>query len=239
MHRTSYLAAVERDAAALRSAAASAGLDTPVPTCPGWDVHRLVGHVGRVHRWTAGWAVTGRSATVERPPAGDAIVAWCAAGTGELLAALSDGAAERSGPVETWLGPQPASFWPRRMAIETALHRWDAQQAAGEPEPIEAELALDGIDEMLDVLVPQRVPGALHGAGETLHLHATDVAGEWLITLGPSGPVVERTHAKGDVAARGPASDLLLLLWSRLAPDGLTVFGDASLLTRWTDEVTI
>ena len=55
--------------------------------------------------------------------------------------------------------------------------------------------------------------------------------------LAPDGVVVTREHAKGDVAARGPASDLLLLVWGRDRPDAVDVFGDAALLDRWQEQV--
>jgi hypothetical protein len=77
---------------------------------------------------------------------------------------------------------------------------------------------------------------ALRGDGETVHLHFTDTAegapGEWLVTLTADGPAIEPVHAKGDVAARGPASDLDLYLWGRVGVDTLEVFGDVALLER-------
>jgi hypothetical protein len=48
-----HLAALRSSAAALRAAAASAGLDAKVPTCPAWDIRQLVTHQGMVHRWAA------------------------------------------------------------------------------------------------------------------------------------------------------------------------------------------
>ena len=45
-------------------------------------------------------------------------------------------------------------------------------------------------------------------------------------------------HAKGDVAARGTASDLLLFLWGRVPADTLEVFGDADLLARFRQAIT-
>jgi hypothetical protein len=50
---------------------------------------------------------------------------------------------------------------------------------------------------------------------------------------------VEHAHAKGDVAVRGTASDLLLLLWNRAGSDRFQVFGDAGLLDRWRAAVTV
>jgi hypothetical protein len=48
-----HLGALVRSGAALGEAAAAAGLDARVPTCPAWDVTELVVHQGMVHRWAA------------------------------------------------------------------------------------------------------------------------------------------------------------------------------------------
>jgi hypothetical protein len=49
---------------------------------------------------------------------------------------------------------------------------------------------------------------------------------------------VEPGHGKGDVAVRGPAGRLLLVLLRRLPPDDpqVEVLGDAALLTGWLAE---
>ena len=44
--------------------------------------------------------------------------------------------------------------------------------------------------------------------------------------------VVGHEHAKGDVAARGTASDLALLVWGRRRPS-VEVFGDEAALDAW------
>jgi uncharacterized protein (TIGR03083 family) len=243
MDRASHLARLAADAELLVDEA-SAGLDRPVPTCPGWTCERLVGHVGRVYRWTAGWIATGASADVERPPAGPAVAGWAREGLAELLATFASAPdADPGARVSTWAGEQPAAFWPRRMALETAVHRVDAQRAGDAVTPVDTALAVEGVDELLTVLLPWRGTAGLGGEGETIHLHATDPdidevgGGEWLLTLGPDALAVERAHAKGDVAVRGPASDLFLLLWNRVGTDGLQVFGDAGLLDRWREAV--
>jgi uncharacterized protein (TIGR03083 family) len=269
MDRASYLESIRRDAADLFSAATPA-LAADVPTCPGWTVERLVGHVGRIYRWTAGWITTGAAAEVERPPTGDAVVTWARAGLDELVAALdtgdagaggrpgtddsdaggrpgtddSDAGGGSGGPVmvATWAGQQPAIFWPRRMAIETALHRWDAQAARGDAAPVGTPLALDAINELFEVILPWRGTVDVAPEGTTVHLHATDVdggAGEWLVTFVSAGIAVEHAHAKGDLAVRGTASDLLLLLWNRIGPERCEVFGDAGLLERWRAEIAL
>src|SRR4029450_10613853 len=59
------------------------------------------------------------------------------------------------GPAGTWYGPdQTVGFWIRRMAQETVIHRIDAELGTGQPiAPVPADLALDGIDELLKVFV--------------------------------------------------------------------------------------
>src|SRR5918997_297657 len=88
MDRTSYLASLQADSARLPTSAGGA-LDRDVPTCPGWTCERLIGHIGRVHRWTARWVSTGGAQDVERPPAGEAVVAWARSGLDELVAAIT------------------------------------------------------------------------------------------------------------------------------------------------------
>jgi hypothetical protein len=126
------------------------------------------------------------------------------------------------------------------MALETAIHRWDAQLAHGEPAPVEAALAAEGIEETFEVMVFARRVWAEHprqGAGETYHFHRTDGPGEWLVRFPPEGPVIGREHAKGDIALRGSASDLFLFLWQRIPAERLEIFGDRRLVERYFELV--
>ena len=241
MNHASYLASLQADTNRLLDIASGA-LDRPVPTCPGWTCERLAGHIGTVQRRTATRLTTGELAEVDPAPPGAAVVEWARTGLAGLVAALE--ATDPEAEVDTAVGPQPGAYWFRRMAVEAALHRVDAETAVGDPTPVATDLALDGIDELFRVLLPQRGTGTLERHGETVHLHATDPglaeeAGEWLVTLGEAGLTVEHTHAKGDVAVRGTASDLLLLLWNRIGTDRVQVFGDAALLDRWRAAVAL
>jgi len=74
---------------------------------------------------------------------------------------------------------------------------------------------------------------------ESMHLHCTDTEGEWMIRFTADGAVTTREHAKGDVAVRGTASDLYLLLWNRVSAERFEIFGDASLLRRFAEHVRI
>ena len=103
----------------------------------------------------------------------------------------------------------------RRIAHETAVHAWDAGDAVGSREPLDPALAVDGIDEFFEIFSPL-TPGPPVEPVTTVHLHATDAEGEWLVSVGGGQFEIEHGHAKGDVAVRATASDLLLLLWNRV-----------------------
>lgn len=241
MNHDEYVAAIRADGAALAGAATKAGIDTQVPSCPLWSVADLLGHVGRLHRWVA--QITIDSATERgahwseaEPPAAEERIAWFADGVSILADALA--AAGPDVNLWSWTPDETSGFWARRQANETAMHRFDAQLAAGTTEPIGHALAVDGIDELFELIPFWPLGDRVRGAGETLHFHCTDGAGEWLVQLGADELIVTREHAKGDVAARGTASDLLLFLYGRVGVDRLEVFGDGSLLTRWRELVT-
>jgi uncharacterized protein (TIGR03083 family) len=235
-----HIAAVESENATLLDAARAGPLDISVPSCPGWTIAQLVEHMGGVHRRVIGYLDTGSRPRTQRPADDEDVLEWFADGAVRLVDRLA-----RIPPdavTASFVGDQPASFWPRRQAHEAAVHRWDAEAARGATRPIDARLAADGIDELLEVFVGRLLPAdALSGGGETIHLHATDqdVDGEWLLTLTPQGVRWQRGHDRATVAARGAASDLLLLLWNRLPPDELEVFGDRRLLERWQQAIRV
>ena len=224
----------------LSEIAATADLSVAVPSCQGWDLERLIAHCCQVWSLVKGSIEAGERLPVEHPslePNSTILSVWHAHAVSELHHLLSglgpDGACWTFSP--RW---STAAFWMRRMCQEATMHLWDARNALGHRTPIDPELAVIGIDEYLDHFIGDRRPTAFAGDGETLHLHATDGPGEWVITRTSQGIEVERTHAKGDVAARGTASDLLLFVWGRIPPSELEVFGNEDLLVEWQTEVT-
>ncbi len=231
---------IPRDARAMAAALAEAGPDAAVPVTPGWDLGRLVKHMGTVLAWGTA-TVEARPATVD-PRSLDLGVPEDRAAYGVWLVALADRAVAvlAAVPAEaecaSWTDDHTAGFWSRRLANEIAVHRWDAESALGPPAPFPVDDAIDAIDELLTI-VGHRRDIETGGAGETLHLHATDGEGEWLITRGADGLTVAREHAKGDVAVRGAASDLLLVLMGRAEIDVVEVLGDDSVLTAWRETV--
>jgi len=244
---TEYLEHIRRDGERLAEAARN-GLDAQVPACPDWTVRDLVAHTGEVHRQKAllvarriqdhpreafgEFASELPDLELEAPDGAD-VIAWYEAGLGILLEAL--GSADPADKVWTWYEPQQdVAFWYRRMAHETAIHRVDAEQAHGIQTSIPVDLAVDGLDEVLDWNLRWGVEeeDIVHGSGETIHVHAHDADGEWMLTLQPDRIDLERGHGKGDAALRGSAEDLDLYLWGRRPLDGLEVIGDRALVER-------
>lgn len=234
------LATVPRSSATLVAAALEAGLDAPVPTCPDWTVEKLVRHAGMVLRYVgkvveAGGPIDARA--LPKPPPGGLVVQWFEEMAQATVAALA--AKDPGDELWNWAGEPPvAAFWQRRMAHELTVHAADAQLAAGQQPEVDPERAADGIDELLTVLLPAKVSlGGADASGiGTLHVHCTDTEGEWLVQPAGGALAVERTHAKGDAALRGPASELLLRLYNRGA--GGEVVGDPAVLTAFTQRFT-
>jgi uncharacterized protein (TIGR03083 family) len=236
------------DATAVEIATMAAGLDgadmsTPVPSCPEWDVAELTRHTGRVHRWVrhlvstrATQMVRWKDIPMDVPDSSQHLPAWLAAGAEPLVAELS---VDPSTAVWTFSPDQTVGWWGRRQLHETVVHRCDAQLALGVEPTVETEIALDGIDELIRGLLPHsgapKKLAALGRAGDSLHVHATDGAGEWTVVFTDSGFTAEAGHSKSTVAVRGTATDLLLLLWNRRTPDGprFETFGDGELLAAW------
>lgn len=235
MESDDFLTAFTRECAAL-AAAARLGLDARVPSCPDWDVAKLLQHTGLLSKL---WTAQVHAATTERTspqreamPDGDARVAWFEEAAAELASALK-GAGEDA-PCWNFTGENMTVGWvTRRVAHELAVHRWDGELAHGDPDPIDAALAADGIDERLRILLPLQVSRSAPEATlcGTLHIHCTDVAGEWIVEVDAGKVAVRAEHAKGDAAVRGMASDLLLFTWGRSTE--VEVIGDASVVERW------
>jgi len=170
---------LRRDGARLVEAAGRAGLDAPVPTCPGWTVRDLVGHTGGVHRWAASHLTTGRPgpATAEETaplfatPEDGKLLDWYRDAHSELVDALT-----KTDPgVACWsflAAPSPLAFWARRQAHETAIHRVDAESAGSSVTPVAPGFAVDGIDELLNGFLSRptsRLVADPGGAGRAPH----------------------------------------------------------------------
>ncbi|MGZ4679537.1 MAG: maleylpyruvate isomerase family mycothiol-dependent enzyme [Ilumatobacteraceae bacterium] len=234
MEMNDFIAALERDSAAFVDACEIAGLTTAVSSCPGWTVADLLWHLTEVHHFWGMMVADQRSdwEGYEQPlrPVAEGLTEMYRHVREELLTALAG--ADPSTPVWTWADDHTAGFVIRRMAQETAVHLWDATEAAGMVNPLEPMLASDGIDEFLTYFLADVAEGAEPVAG-SVHLHCGDVPGEWTVRETDDGFAVAREHSKGDCAIRGAASDILLALWRRLPLSRCDVVGDADVAARF------
>jgi uncharacterized protein (TIGR03083 family) len=232
MDHTTRIDAVEREMDGLVTAVAAGPLDAPVPTCPDFTVDDLAQHVGSfcgfwTHVLCEG---SGRPKTPFDDVGGEGRAEWLRALGGHLVSELR--ATPSDTVVWTWFPPdQSAAFVARRVSHELAIHRVDAQLARGPADPVDAELAADGIEEVFRLLSRVEADDPRPAVQRTIHLHGTDhEPAEWLITVGPDGVSVTREHAKGDLALKGPVSDLEMLLYQRPTVGEVQRFGDETAL---------
>jgi uncharacterized protein (TIGR03083 family) len=217
----------------------------PVQDCPGWNAADLVGHMGAILGWiakivTSGQAVPRRDR--ETPPTDrDTLAAWYRAHLNRTLSILTATPPESRAWTFSSRGDQRVSWWRRRLAVELAIHRWDAQHAASLgakalPAPLDGHVAAAGIEEF----VTEFLPGLLSqpdtvGLTGSLHLHATDGTSEWWINLDErASAVAVPGHRKADTTIRATRSNLLLWLTNRQQPDTLEISGPPEVAARWT-----
>jgi uncharacterized protein (TIGR03083 family) len=257
MDVSEHIAALQRDGDLLATAAGRAGLDADVPSCPPWRVRDLLRHLGYVHRWAAAFVVEGRQRPLPGRPGERELLAagppdpelldWFRAGHADLVTALTD--ADPGLSCWTFLeAPSPRAFWARRQAHETAIHRADAELAAGRLTSYGAEFAADGIDELIMGFFGKdaaRLTAAERAARHpTVEVLATDAGGKWLVELTPDGTRAVSTRRGGgpaDCTLTGPATGLYLLLWNRAEPAAaaVQVSGDEAVLRAWHDGMRV
>lgn len=188
-----------------------------VAACPEWDALDLLWHLTEVH-WFWGEVVEKRIQEVAWPldysrPAGEADLARLYDANLDRLLQVLDATADDVA-VWSWAPQHDVAWVRRRMAHETAMHRWDAEAATGTPAPIEVDLAADGIEEFLAFFVDaNESPG--------LAIEVADAGQRFALGEGPT--------------VRGSASDVLLVLWRRIPPTSVDTDDPAALdrfLTR-------
>lgn len=242
----------------LRSSIEGADLTVPVPSCPGWNVGQLLRHLGGAQRWAEEMVRTRAtqplpdeyfrelSAYADEDPA--VVGPWLVDGAARLAETLRE-----AGPETKLWTPVPgesAAFYARRFAHETVVHRADATVALGAEFTVDQEVAIDAIDEWMELgSLPMHFEvhpwmRELLGPGRTLHFHATDTApeaaAEWVVDLTGEAIDWRRAHEKSAVAVRGPLTDLLLVIYRRrtVHGDGIEILGDEQLLDFWLERVS-
>lgn len=227
------------------------GWDAEVPPCPDWTVRDLVVHLGGVHRWVTAFVVDERTEPTSREeraafgehPHDEHLADWFDAG----LEGVADAIARADPALRCWTlwpGLPPRSFWARRMAHETLVHRLDAEIVAGGIDDltrVDPALAADGIDELVREFLPVRARRRLVAdPPRAVAIEATDTGdlpdlpGRWSMAITPDGPVPDVADDPA-LTLRGTAEHLHRMLWNRdrdLA-HGVEIVGDTAVLELW------
>lgn len=99
------------------------------------------------------------------------------------------------------------------------MHRWDLEKALGRPAWIDADVALDGVDEVLTVMLPRQVRlGRVEESSRWVRLRVDGQ--DWALAASAGRDLQPVATVAGD------ASTVLLLLWGRLGLDSVSVDGD-------------
>jgi uncharacterized protein (TIGR03083 family) len=221
---------VETEGVALGDAAERAEPDAEIRHCEGWAVRDLLAHVGEIHRWATSIVGTPRDNPAVPPPAipdDGELIAWYRSGHQALVETLRAAPAD----LDCWYfleAPSAIAFWARRQALETAMHRVDAEGATGVVTPIDRDLAVDGMAELLLGF------GARKKAFEpgSVRLAPTD-ADPWLVTLTPNGLTATQDDpgTPVDVTVAGTASEVYRWMWNR--PSGVEIDGNQAIAAEW------
>ncbi|WP_159621078.1 maleylpyruvate isomerase family mycothiol-dependent enzyme [Ruania rhizosphaerae] len=242
MESARLLATLADEGALLAAAAQRAGTDAEIPTCPGWRMRDLLRHTGAVHRWAA--TLVAERHTARQPMTGGPkldsteLISWYRDSHHRLVETLASAPPD----VQVWTfhpAPvaSPLTFWVRRQAHETAVHRVDAEGADGEApvsgtSAIDADFAVDGIDELLRGFHARSTSRVRTETPSVLRVRATDADAVWTVrlSLGPPSTTAGEV-ADSDCELAGPADQLYLALWNRRPVP--RIVGDESVAALW------
>lgn len=220
-----YIPSIERDAAAMISIAVDTRLDTPVPSCPGWTLEDLIVHTGVVHRHKT--EILRGDWRTESPPSpggpeGADLVEWFEDGLEDMIDVMQT--VDLTEPRYTWCAHEHSgAWWVRRMAHETAIHAADAMLTVGGTPTLDPDLAIDGVDEILDEMM---VGGPGWGTLEP-------VPGVIALTSGNRTWTMQRATFSGTSPNSGKTyEDVPGLVWSEDTPDA-RVIANPSKLDLW------
>lgn len=253
METSDYIEVVAKEGRLFAAAAERSGLDTPIPSCPEWDMRKLVQHLSLIHLWAAahvdqphpepGFGTDLASLEVFWPdlaasyPEDADLVDWYRTTNANLVRVLASTPSDRE--CFTFLPTSsPLEMWARRQASETAAHRFDAENAVGQPSGFDAIFATDALDELLSGFAPGRQALPLSDV-RTMHVHAADTEEHWVVTMGPEVTTTSRADTAGDLTLTGNAADLYLALWNRGDDSSISIVGDVELLDVWHGNIQI
>ena len=208
-----------------------------VPSCPGWTTNDLAKHMGHVYLGQAYVVETGVKAEAKEHLAPyartDDVLEFMGWGFAAIIKALDLARPER----KTWSwhhSDNTVDFWFRRMAHETVIHRIDAELACNLVTTIPEDLALDGVDEVLDFLpllgswegAPNQAFGIVSisalGSKQTMHWDIEFTADYATVSK------AEIVNPRARLTISGTPEAMDLYLWGRInsSDSRITITGD-------------
>ncbi|THV29972.1 hypothetical protein [Glycomyces paridis] len=235
---TDYLTELKTEAAGLRSVCEPEVLDRVAPSRPDTTVAGILLDLARLYRWAVAAMLTPvADDDLPEPPLAVASGPAVLDVFDQALAAVLDAVESRpaESPAWTWAPVEwRAEFWHRRVAVASAVARWDLQMAVGATAPVPAALASEAISEVFEAFLPVGARRGAHpGASGLVQLFAQDADATWFVRL-REGRVALLDQPDSVTAlqsrAAGSASDIALALWGRLPFGICDVVGDERLL---------
>jgi uncharacterized protein (TIGR03083 family) len=245
-----YLDHIRSDSARFREVLTTCDPAARVPSCPDWSADDLLWHLTTVQHWWCAMVSNRPQSPDEmgyqepdRPEGREALLAAYDDAHASFVAAIE--AADPAEPAWSWSG-DPADhtvgFTYRRQAHEALIHRLDAELAAGALTPLDATLATDGVDEVLDVMYGGLPPwGSFAPLPQFLEFRLTDAGTSIWTQLGifsgtpPKGGaisdekdmhVVSDPGVPADTVVTGDAGAIDAWLWHRRDDTDIAVTGD-------------
>jgi uncharacterized protein (TIGR03083 family) len=247
-----YLQHIRDESQKFRDVLADCDPAAAVPSCPEWRAADLLWHLGDVQHWWT-WMVEHRPKSPEeyvepeRPADYDGLLAFY----DEQYVALVDalGNADPAEDAWTWHPEHKnIAFIYRRQAHEALIHRRDAELAAHTISPFPADLAADGVDEVLDIMYGGCPPwGEFFPLPHYVRLDLTDTGDHVWVQLGrfhgtdPDGlvhdeddlHVVTDPGVEPDAVISGTAEALDARIWRRGDGADTRLAGDLAIIDRF------
>jgi uncharacterized protein (TIGR03083 family) len=211
------------------------GLTEQIPSCPGWDVAEVVWHTAGVfehkvrvmadNAWPDPWPPPDFDERPEIPFLRDA--------KDDLFAEFARHGIDE--PTTTFGADSTIGFWARRMALEAAVHRYDAELAHHDPTPVADDLAVDGIDEVLRVMLAgpwwaERV-ATEHPVDAVVAVESAGHA--WACDVRRTAVTISSEPAPSAVArVAGEPEQVFLWLWGRADDSSVELTGDAATMAE-------
>ncbi|NND04151.1 MAG: maleylpyruvate isomerase family mycothiol-dependent enzyme [Acidimicrobiia bacterium] len=230
-----YLSHITAESMAFGAALRRGGLEATVPTCPEWTLADLGFHLAEV-QYFWGSIVEGLLLDpedvepLERPDADADVSHLFDVQSLRLVTALR----QRNQDDRCWTWHETGSTvgWVlRRQAHEAAIHRVDAELTTGTASALDHGLAVDGVDEILTVMIGGYPSWAeFTPDGTSIAIRLTDAERSWHLRGGrmtgtsprtgndydlEAFDVIEGADDDADATISAPAAAMDLWLWGR------------------------